>query len=163
MTAEEWRPVVGFPDYRVSSHGRVVSLRKKGVAHEMRGGRNQRGYRMVSLRNPEGRITVRTVHRIVSIAFLGPTPDGLQIRHLDGNKDNCAVENLAFGTPSQNMLDQVRHGVHAHARKTHCPRGHAYDHENTHSHGGRRYCRACQRERNRLRRATAAIQQRIAA
>lgn len=140
---EEWRLVAGFPDYWVSSTGRVVSFRGRREAREIRGGRNQRGYRQIHLRNDAGELSARTVHGIVALAFLGSTPEGLQIRHLDGDKDNCAVENLAFGTPSQNMLDQVVHGVHANARKTHCPSGHPYDEENTRLYRGRRYCRAC--------------------
>lgn len=33
------------------------------------------------------------------------------------------------------------------AAKTHCPRGHPYDEENTRLRNGRRHCRACERER----------------
>jgi hypothetical protein len=36
-----------------------------------------------------------------------------------------------------------------HARKTHCPKGHAYDSANTLVYVGKRYCRACHRERRR--------------
>jgi hypothetical protein len=39
---------------------------------------------------------------------------------------------------------------HANAAKTHCPKSHAYDDDNTYrSPSGRRHCRACQRERTR--------------
>lgn len=38
------------------------------------------------------------------------------------------------------------------AERTHCPRGHPYDEENTRHSNGRRHCRACGRERNRARR-----------
>lgn len=37
---------------------------------------------------------------------------------------------------------------------TECPKGHAYTDENTRVYGGRRHCRACDRERARRRRAT---------
>ena len=149
MSAEEWRPIAGFPDYRVSSLGRVVSYKRKSQPREIRGGHNQRGYRLVGLYGPSGAFMRRTVHRIVAAAFLGPTPDGMQLRHLDGDKENNAVNNLAFGTPSENMRDQVVHGVHNMARKTHCPRNHPYDEANTYvipSSGGR-MCRTCARSR----------------
>lgn len=37
------------------------------------------------------------------------------------------------------------------AARTHCPRGHPYDDENTYEHKGKRYCRECARERQRRR------------
>jgi hypothetical protein len=37
----------------------------------------------------------------------------------------------------------------AHIVKTHCPKGHLYDEENTYRWRGQRHCRACARERNR--------------
>lgn len=148
MTAEDWKLIAGYPDYWVSNTGRVVSCRGK-EPREMGGSRNQRGYRMVLLRGSNGEKTLRTVHRLVATAFLGPLPEGMQTRHLDGDKSNNAVSNLAFCTPSQNILDQVTHGVHNNARKTHCPRNHPYDEMNTYfipSSGGR-MCRTCQSER----------------
>jgi hypothetical protein len=146
MTTEEWRPLAGFPDYQVSSLGRVVSY-KRGEPYEMVGGYNQRGYRHVTLVGAD-RMICRTVHKLVALAFLGPTPDGLQVRHIDGDKLNCAVSNLAFGTPSQNMHDQVRHGQHFNATRTHCPRNHPYNDENTYvtPSQGKRMCRTCKRE-----------------
>jgi hypothetical protein len=38
------------------------------------------------------------------------------------------------------------------ADKTHCPKGHPYDERNTHIRNGMRFCRACWREKARLRR-----------
>jgi hypothetical protein len=144
MAAEEWRPIVGFPDYVVSNTGRVVSYRR-GKPYEMRGSCNQRGYRMVML-SGDGVKTLRTVHRLVATAFLGPLPEGMETRHLDGDKANNAVSNLGFCTPSENILDQVKHGVHNMARKTHCKRGHPFDEVNTQrTPDGRRACRACRR------------------
>lgn len=148
MTAEDWRLVPGFPDYWVSSGGHVVSLRGK-QERELIGGRNQRGYRLVGLRTSDGRSVSRTVHRLVALAFLGEPPPGLQVRHLDGDKLNNTVSNLTYGTASQNILDQVAHGKHHYANKTHCPQGHPYSVDNTYivpSTRGR-MCRTCMRNR----------------
>lgn len=148
MTAEDWRPVVGFPDYAVSNLGRVVSYKGK-KPREMRGGRNQRGYRLVVLQSPDGKAVCRSVHRLVAAAFIGPLPEGMQTRHLDGDKNNNSVLNLSYCTPSQNILDQVAHGSHYYANRTHCPREHPYTPDNTYvipSTGGR-MCRTCMRER----------------
>lgn len=52
---------------------------------------------------------------------------------------------LQDGTAADNVHDCVDRGRHVawNARKTHCPKGHAYDEINTRMYDGRRYCRAC--------------------
>lgn len=52
------------------------------------------------------------VHHAVAAAFLGPRPDGAQIRHLDGNTSNNAASNLAYGSAKQNAEDKIAHGTH---------------------------------------------------
>jgi hypothetical protein len=51
------------------------------------------------------------VHRLVLEAFVGPCPDGMECRHLDGNPSNNRLDNLAWGTHSENERDKVRHGT----------------------------------------------------
>lgn len=69
--------------------------------------------------------------------------DGL---HWDDDPLNNQVENLRWGTDRENQLDIVRNGNHPQAKKTHCPRGHAYTPENTYvSKRNKRNCRACAR------------------
>lgn len=89
------------------------------------------------------------VHKLVTLTFFGPTPHGMEILHINGDAGDPRVENLRFGTHAENGQDTVRHGTCASSRKTHCPRGHAYDDVNTLISGGRRYCRACGRIRSR--------------
>jgi hypothetical protein len=72
-----------------------------------------------------GRGTVR-VHVLVCETFIGPRPDGLLTRHLNGNPYDNRIENLAYGTVSENSLDCVSHGTHPLASKTHCKRGHEF-------------------------------------
>jgi hypothetical protein len=111
------------------------------------GGRSSRGYRNIRLCGGTGdRSQVRTVHRVVAEAFHGPLPPEMQVRHLDGNRENNAPSNLAYGTRSENMQDQVRHGVHYMAGKTHCKRGHLFDEANTYRGAGKRDCRTCRRD-----------------
>ena len=84
------------------------------------------------------------VHKLVAQAFLPPGNPGEEIRHIDGNHLNCRADNLQWGTRSENVLDQVRDGVHNNARKTHCKQGHEYTPENTISlSSGGRKCRTC--------------------
>lgn len=97
-----------------------------------------------------------SVHCLVLEAYLGPRPEGLVARHLDGNPGNNSWTNLVWGTQSENMLDAVAHGTHLNARKTHCPYGHEYTPENTYRDRGKRLCRTCKLARMAERRARGA-------
>lgn len=139
---EEWRPVVGWPEYAVSNTGRIVSYRR-GEPCELRTN-VVGGYPMVTFRvAPRSHCTA--VHRVVAAAFLGPRPDGMEVRHLDGNRLNNDASNLAFGTRAENMQDKLRHGTNHKANTTHCPQGHPYDEANTYRYKGHRACRICRR------------------
>ena len=163
MTDEEWRPVVGFEGYyEVSSLGRVRSLdrvveRKDGYRYTKRG-------RILSpWRNSSGRWSLglvrggvnssRMVHRLVAEAFI-PNQDNLPwVLHWDDNPDNNHVDNLRWGTPSDNQYDRVRNGIHSGAIKTHCKNWHEFTPENTAIGAkGERLCRECRRENKRVRR-----------
>jgi len=56
--------------------------------------------------------TTRTVHRLVLEAFVGKCPKGMECRHLDGNSLNNNINNLCWGTRSENQRDSVKHGTH---------------------------------------------------
>src|SRR5512139_228904 len=121
---EEWRPVVGFPGYEVSSHGRVRSLdrtvvRSDGIPQRvkscvLRPTPTSEGYLRVGLRH-DGTERKKGVHVLVATAFHGPCPDGLECRHLNGDPADNRPDNLLWGTPSENTLDRVRHGTHSQA------------------------------------------------
>ena len=50
------------------------------------------------------------VHRLVLLAFVGPCPEGMECRHLDGNPKNNNLCNLCWGTKKENGEDKVKHG-----------------------------------------------------
>ena len=139
---ELWSPIPGFEGYDVSNLGNVRSWRMhRGVAGPrlLRTSPDNRGYMCTALYGPGGRKPVK-VHWLVAAAFLGPRPDGLVIRHLDGNCANNRAGNLVYGTPEENIADSVRH-------RTHCKQGHAFSAENTFVRpNGSRGCRACRNE-----------------
>lgn len=144
---EEWRSIPGYErTYLVSSLGRVKSVprpKTRGGLLKIKVGK--RGYPAVALVQ-DGRQATHEVHRLVALAFLGPRPDGAEVRHLDGNPLNSCAVNLAHGTKSENALDKQRHGTDHQMNKTHCPQGHPYDAENTlriPSRPNARYCRTC--------------------
>ena len=165
MTTEAWRPVVGWEGlYEVSDLGRVRSLdrsftRTNGWEYTRKGqilspGRIKSGHLTVRLCN---RMDARShaVHRLVMAAFVGRCPDGHEVCHRDGNHKNNTLPNLYYGTRSDNMHDQVRHGVHFYARQTHCKHGHEFTSANTYLRnrpGGGRACKTCNQIRKRARR-----------
>jgi len=81
------------------------------------------------------------------LAFVGPRPVGEEVRHRNADRLNVRLDNLTYGTHSENILDSVRFGTHNMAGKTYCKSGHEFTPENTRvfSDGKFRACRACAR------------------
>lgn len=107
----EFRLIDGFPDYCVGNDGSVWS-EKSGNWSKLRGERNNRMHLDVTLYSPT---TTREVgiHVLVLESFVGPRPEGLLCRHLDGNGFNNHWLNLCWGTHVENEADKQRHGTTA--------------------------------------------------
>jgi hypothetical protein len=60
------------------------------------------------------------VHFVVCRAFHGPRPEGLVVRHLDGNSHNNHADNLSWGTQLENEADKVLHGTIVRGEKHPC-------------------------------------------
>lgn len=160
---ERWLPVVGYEGcYSISNHGRCRSeertVPKSNGQTQFVPGRilkpapDHRGYLRVNLFTNNIGATCYN-HQMVIAAFIGPRPEGLVVRHLNGDQVDNRLENLAYGTAVDNMQDMRKHGRNWQLNKTHCPRNHPYDEENTfYSRLGRRFCRACVREKRAERR-----------
>lgn len=172
MTTERWRRVPGYEGrYEVSDQGRVRSLTWTGGAPRPKPhyfSLKPAGSGYVTLTFQVDRVhRTFTVHRLVMAAFIGPCPDGQEVRHMNGVRADNRLENLQYGTRSENIRDAVQHGTHSNTRKTHCPKNHPYSAGNTmiKQKNGRptRQCRICRhasdaayRERMRARAVTEA-------
>lgn len=88
---EEWRDVDDWPGYEVSSKGRVKGPRKTLL--KLVKGNN--GYLKVTLCS-NGRRKDKRVNRLVAEAFIP------MVMHQDNNPMNNNVENLSWGTYSEN-------------------------------------------------------------
>src|SRR5688572_6260712 len=121
--SETWKPVVNFEElYEVSSHGRVRSLGRVTI---QKNGRIRQlsprilkpihfgtGYAKVNLygRGHNGGAQ-RLIHHLVLEAFVGPCPEGMECRHVDGSPPNNRLDNLSWGTHVENEADKRRHGT----------------------------------------------------
>jgi hypothetical protein len=82
-----------------------------------------------------------------AVTWFDPNPLGLVVDHLDFNRTNNALTNLAASCHSCNS------GRGGNGLKRACPSGHPYDEANTRMYRGHRYCRACLHLSNRARKA----------
>ena len=158
MKLEKWATIPGVYEYtyEASTLGRIrkqahLSKRRDGTilhyrAKYLKPRIGSDGYLSVVIRGSNGKESNVVVHRLVASAFLGTPPVGEEVRHRDGNRQNAHLDNLRYGTRSQNVFDSINHGTHAQARKTHCAHGHVFDALNTYYKPSRprsRLCRAC--------------------
>lgn len=118
---EIWRDIPGYEGrYQASDHGRIRSLDQL-----VRCGNGGKGTRLCKGRvlrpagqqsDPHLRVTLGNkapsalVHVLVALTFIGPRPEGCDVRHLDGDPQNNRADNLAYGTRRENILDVYRTG-----------------------------------------------------
>lgn len=100
---ETWR-LTHDPDYEVSDLGRVRSW-KTGSPQILRPAANRKGYLHLDISGSHC-----YVHRLVAVAFLGPCPPDCEVMHGDHSPANNSVDNLRYGTASQNNIASVLSG-----------------------------------------------------
>lgn len=78
-----------------------------------------RGYPRVNITPPEGgSYKTFSVHKLVLTAFVGPCPEGMECRHLNGIKTDCRLKNLEWGTQEENVQDNRDHRKYSTHRRT---------------------------------------------
>lgn len=124
---EIWRPVLGFESlYEVSQLGRirhVIKIDRHGnpyLGQPRKQLVSSDGYLFVQLYIPGvAKRKSPRVHVLVAHAFLGTKPKGMEINHIDGNKQNNRVENLEYCSHAQNMAHAALHNLLANNQGEH--------------------------------------------
>jgi hypothetical protein len=93
---EEWRPAKGYPDYEVSSLGRVVSYRQSRVRILVPG--THSAQTIVVLTRAGKRTRFVSLGGLVLDSFEVPRPAGrVACKHRDSDRTNFALSNLYWG------------------------------------------------------------------
>lgn len=144
----EWKTIPGAERYEASRSGHIrVAATKHVLARKTDG----KGYLQVGLTLERGakRRWFR-VHRLITLTFFGPCPDGEEVLHGKAGQENNSTSNLRYGTRGENINDTVADGTHFNTRKTHCRNGHEFTADNTRkASNGARLCITCQRKAGR--------------
>lgn len=119
MNDSEWKEVPNHPGYYVNRSGQVASSLSRVPSKVKPKYEASANLRIMYLhKNCEGYLFVRLrprrkvrVHCLILEAFVGPRPKGYECRHLNGNPGDNRLENLAWGTRSENQRDRREHGT----------------------------------------------------
>ena len=125
MTTEEiWKDIPGYEgEYQASTEGRIKSLRRMvlsknwstGLPFErsvperiLRPGKYcKAGHVSVVLRRGSNGVPV---HQLIMRTFVGEPPEGMEVLHKNGNPEDNRLENLRYGSRTENILDVWRQG-----------------------------------------------------
>ena len=118
---EIWKAVFGYEGiYEVSTAGRVRSLdrlikygRQPNLDRLIKGAiltPHHRRYTSVGL-HKEGKGSTINVHTLVLTAFVRARRGDEVARHLDGDTRNNRLENLCWGSSTENQFDRFTHGT----------------------------------------------------
>jgi hypothetical protein len=117
---EIWQDLPGSEGtYQISNLGRVKTLDrvikcgrniKKHIPEKVMAVRDHAGYKTVTLRI-NGKTKVCSIHRLVAKTFIANSNNYKCVNHIDGNKENNAVDNLEWCDYSHNIKHAYNNGL----------------------------------------------------
>jgi hypothetical protein len=120
---EIWKPILGYPKYKVSNLGRIKSTYKNWADKEgrtLKGSQLSSGYLFMLLRSNNKSSKRKYIHRIVLESFIGTDPQKPYANHKNGIKSDNRLSNLEWVTKSYNAVHSYRvlHNIHGQAKLT---------------------------------------------
>lgn len=96
---EKFVKVKGYEGYEVSNTGKIKSLKTNRLLTPQK---NNCGYLYILLTDSNKKVRINLIHRLVFDSFIG-IDDGLEINHLDEDKENNRLDNLELITHEENL------------------------------------------------------------
>ena len=116
INCEEWKQIVGFPNYEISTKGNIRTKERLNNKNDIKKSKllskrkNNVGYEYVILSNKTQKHKTLTVHRLMAKTFLNNYSDNLEVNHINGIKDDNRIENLEMTTHSENVKKRYEIG-----------------------------------------------------
>lgn len=95
--------LIDFSKYEVRNDGIIVS---KTFGRSLTGTK-WNGYLTVSLKTVEGQFLFFKYHRVIWYYFNGEIPEGMEIDHINGIRDDNRLENLRLVTHTENVNNPI--------------------------------------------------------
>ena len=89
-----------YTNFGANKYGQIYNKKTKRCSI---GNLLSSGYMKITLQQIGFKKKNYYIHRLVHECFKGPIPDGMQINHIDSNKQNNCINNLEVVTHSENM------------------------------------------------------------
>lgn len=127
----------------------LPSISMEAGCIEFTGKKRKDGYGVKYVRFENGKRITMLAHRWMWECENGPIPDGMVVMHTCDNPPCVNIHHLRLGTQADNARDMAEKGRGSNQNKgiEVCRRGHS---DFVMKSDGKRYCRPCQYERDRL-------------
>lgn len=113
---EVWKDVNGHEYYKISSFGRIKSIRTNKILKPLK---TTTGYFQIQFHN-NGGLSQYRIHRLVAFAFIPNKQNKPFINHKNGVKTDNMVENLEWCTASENVIHAYNSGLNKNVRPVSC-------------------------------------------
>lgn len=119
-TQEVWKPIPDWPLYEVSNCGNVrTTIRRNrncnhGTIRPLKTANvgSKRQYKCFVAKDGKGNSKRFLLHRAILMAFISMPPNEKSMAlHIDGNPSNNNLENLTWGSNSENQKHSAIHGT----------------------------------------------------